>query len=154
MDDSKVKKWAEEIKKEIDILFPKNDNKRDLYNKLCEKDDEKDSLFADLIEKAFKEEEANQQENTQNSTKDTTNKMSSEGSNRNESGFNSSSNQLPSNSFNCNEEKNRNNDDNSKLIKDIADRILEILEDEYGKEKEESLKNFLMEVFRYFNCKP
>ena len=154
MDDSKVKKCAEEIKKELASLFPTVNNKQDLIKQLCEKDEENNGYYVNLIEKVFEEEELNQKENTQNSTKDTTNKMSSEGSNRNESGFNSSSNQLPSNSFNCNEEKNRNNDDNSKLIKDIADRILEILEDEYGKEKEESLKNFLMEVFRYFNCKP
>ena len=154
MDNSKVKEYAEEIKKEIVGLFPTINNKQDLIKQLCEKDEENNGYYVDLIEKANEAEELNQQENTQNSTKDTTNKMSSEGSNRNESGFNSSSNQLPSNSFNCNEEKNRNNDDNSKLIKDIADRILEILEDEYGKEKEESLKNFLMEVFRYFNCKP
>ena len=150
MDDSNVKEYAEEIKKEIVGLFPTINNKQDLIKQLCEKDEENNGYYVDLIEKANEAEELNKQENTQNSTKDTTNKMSSEGSNQIESGFNSSSNKFPSNS---NDEKNRNND-NSKLIEKIADRMLEILEYELGKEDEESRKNFLMEVFRYFNCKP
>ena len=149
MDDSKVKKCTEEIKKEIDGLIPTVDNKNELIKKL-QKDEENGGYYVKLIEKANEEAEVNQQENTQNSTKDTTNKMSSEGSNQIESGFNSSSNKLPSNS---NDEKNRNND-NSELIEKIADRILEILEYDLGEEDEESRKNFLMEVFRYFNCKP
>ena len=150
MDNSKVKEYAEEIKKELAGLFPNVNNKQDLIKQLCEKDEENNGYYVDLIEKANEAEELNQQENTQNSTKDTTNKMSSEGSNQIESGFNSSSNKFPSNS---NDEKNRNND-NSKLIEKIADRMLEILEYELGKEDEESRKNFLTEVFRCFNCKP
>ena len=152
MDGSKAKKYAEEIKKEIDGLIPTVERKEKLIKQLCEKDEEKGGYYVYLIEKSNEEEELNHQENTQNSTKDTTNKMSSEASNPNESGFNSSSNKLPSNSFNCNDEKKR-NDDNTELIENIADRILEILEYELGKEDEETRKNFLMEVFGYFNCK-
>ena len=80
MDDSNVKEYAEEIKKELASLFPTVNNKQDLIKQLCEKDEENNGYYVDLIEKANEAEELNQQENTQNSTKDTTNKMSSEGS--------------------------------------------------------------------------
>ena len=151
MDGSKAKKYAEEIKKEINGLIPTVENKEKLINQLCEKDEENGGHYVQLIENANEAEELNHQENTQNSTKDTTNKMSSEASNPNESGFNSSSNKLSTNSY-CNDEKKR-NDDNTELIENIADRILEILEYELSEEDEETRKNFLMEVFGYFNCK-
>ena len=135
MDGSKAKKYAEEIKEKINGLIPTVENKEKLINQLIEKDEENGGYYVKLIENANEAEELNHQENTQNSTKDTTNKMSSEASNPNESGFNSSSNKLPSNSFNCDGEKKR-NDDNTELIENIADRILEILEYELGKEDE------------------
>ena len=75
MDDSNVKEYAEEIKKELAGLFPNVNNKQDLIDQLWE-----NKYYQTLIKNALEEEELNQKENTQNSTKDTTNKMSSEGS--------------------------------------------------------------------------
>ena len=168
MDGSKAKKYAEEIKEKINGLIPTVENKEKLINQLCEKDEENGGCYVDLIEKAFEEEEANQQENIQNSTKVTINKIRSEGNNQYESGFNRSSYDtfdssdhpdFTDSSFSeFDDEKsingNNRNNDNIELIEKITDRILEILEYELGEEDEESLKNFLMEVFRYFNCKP
>ncbi len=92
--------------------------------------------------------------------------MSSEGNNQIESGFNKSylddsdyyeppdfSSSSSFYEFNDEISININNDDNTELIKKIADRILEILEYELSEEDEETRKNFLMEVFGYFNCK-
>ena len=48
MDNSKVKEYAEEIKKEIVGLFPTINNKQDLIKQLCEKDEENNGYYVDL----------------------------------------------------------------------------------------------------------